>query len=121
MPEEGEMVGEGSACLEGHLSALLNNKITPRIYKVTTIPSRHKPVPVPLLWLRLGGSSHKEYYDALASNTKLSHSTDVVRAQHDSLHGSSPTEPVFVTAASASRLLLLSSLPALWWVRQQLK
>lgn len=58
------MVGEGSVCFlrsqKGICPTLLNNNVTLRIYKVLTIPRSHKPVPVPLLWLRLGGSSHKE-------------------------------------------------------------
>lgn len=55
------MVGEGSVCFlrsqKGICPAPLNNRITIRIYKVTAIPSRHRPVPVPLLRLGFGGSS----------------------------------------------------------------
>ncbi|XP_054696219.1 ran-binding protein 10 isoform X2 [Grus americana] len=58
--------------------------------------SRCKPVPVLLLWPRLGGSSPEEYYDALVSNAELSHGTDAVRAQHDSLHRSSAVEPLLL-------------------------
>lgn len=88
------------------------------IYKGTTIPSRQKPVLAPLLWFRLGGSSHKEYYDALVSGTKLSHYTDAIGAQCDRLPRSFPSQPGVVSAASARHLFLLSSFPALYWVRQ---
>lgn len=116
------MVGKVSVCFlrsqKGICPALLNKLV---IYKVTAMPSRHKPVLAPLLWFRLGGSSHKKYYDALVSGTKLSLYTDAFGSQCDSLPRSFPSQPGGVSAASARHLFLLSSLPALYWVRQQLR
>lgn len=79
--------------------ALLNNIV---IYKVTAMPSRHKPVLAPLLWLMFGGSSHKEYYDALVSGAKLSPYTDAFGSQCGTLPRSFPSQPGVVCAASGT-------------------
>lgn len=82
---------------EGHLSFPFE-----KYCYLQYLPSTHKPVLAPLPWLTLGGSSHREYYDALFLGTKLSHYTDAFGSQCGSLPRSFPSQPGVVSAEQFS-------------------
>lgn len=117
VPVEGETVGAGSVFfLKSQKSicpALLKNRGTLLIYKVTTVPSRHKPVPVPCSSSGLEAYLMRNIRMVLFQTSACPIKLDATRAQRDSLHRSSPIGPFFGSAASASELPLIWSLPAL--------